>query len=220
MTKQKEHLTTITKIVLSITFAFICFGGLIFFLTEIPVLEGSIYHKAITAVFQTMSATTTAGFNTLDLSILSHSSIVLLIFLMVFGASPSGTGGGLKSTTFTVLVGLIKSTFTGENVVRVHKEIVPVKRVQLATATFTYYIFVLTTSTFFLVALEDQSFLAIFFEAASALGTIGLSLGITSDLTPPSKVFITLLMFMGRIGILTFGLSLISGNHKKTELLL
>jgi trk system potassium uptake protein len=220
ITGKKERLTTTTKIVLSITFSFIFLGGLVFFLTEIPVLEGSLYHKAITAVFQTMSATTTAGFNTLDLNVLSHSSIVLLIFLMVFGASPSGTGGGLKSTTFTVLLGLIKSTFTGQHAVRVHSEIVSVKRVQLSTATFTYYIFLLATSTFFLVAMEDQHFLAIFFEAASALGTIGLSLGITSELTEPSKVFISLLMFMGRIGILTFGLSLVSPNYKETTLLL
>ncbi|NNM44072.1 MAG: potassium transporter KtrB, partial [Chlamydiae bacterium] len=210
ITGKKEYLTFTTKVILFVTFWFLILGSFLFLLTENVFSEGSIYHKVITAFFQVMTASTTVGFNTLDIGGLSVATIILLIFLMVFGASPSGTGGGLKSTTFVALVGLVKSTLKGQNHVSFWKREIPDKRLQLATAIFSYYILVMTISVFFLVIVESKPLLPLVFEAASALGTVGLSMGITSSLTEVGKILIALLMFMGKMGILTFGIALAS----------
>jgi len=213
---QKDHLTFITKVILSITFLFIFLGSLIFFFVEGPLADTTVYQRLMTSFFQTMSASTTVGLNTLDIGGLKEGTLVLLISLMVFGASPSGTGGGLKSTTFAALVGLVKSTVTGKNIVSFWNREIPPKRLRLATATFAYYAFVLTFSVFLLSLLENKRFVSIVFEAASALGTVGLSMGITSSLTDWGKLIITFLMFMGRVGILTFGIA-ISVQLKEEE---
>ncbi len=214
-TGQKEQITFVSKVILSVTCAFMVFGTLIFFLLESP-FSDTFYHKIITSFFQTMTASTTVGFNTLDIGSLKTSTIVLLLFLMVFGASPSGTGGGLKSTTFAALVGLVKSTVSGKGIVSFWKREIPLKRVRLATATFAYYMFVLTIAIFCLAISENKPFLPMLFEIASALGTVGLSMGITSELTEFGKFFISFLMLMGRVGILTFGVAL-SVQEKDVE---
>jgi trk system potassium uptake protein len=205
----KDHLTFITKVILSVTFWFLVLGTLLFFLLEGPLQENTTFHRLITSFFQIMTANTTVGYNTLDIGNLTRSTVILLIFFMVFGSSPSGTGGGLKSTTFVALVGLVKSTITNHHTVSFWKREIPPKRVQLATAIFGYYMFVLSISVFILTISESsKSFLPILFEAASALGTVGLSMGLTSDLSSFGKVLIALLMLMGRVGILTFGIAL------------
>ncbi len=213
--KQKERLTFLTKVILSVTFCFIAIGSFVFFFVEGPLSGNTIYERVITSFFQTMTASTTAGYNSLDIGTLTEASIILLTFLMVFGASPAGTGGGLKSTAFVTLVGLVITTISGRNVVSFWKREISNKRVQLATATLGYYLFVLTFSVFLLTIFENKPFLRVLFEAASALGTVGLSMGITSDLTTFGKLMISVLMLMGRVGILTFGIAL--SVQKKDE---
>ncbi len=213
---EKDHLTFTTKVILSITFWFLLLGTILFFFVETSTANETTYHRLITSFFQTMTASTTVGFNTLHIGSLTNTSIVLLIFLMVFGASPSGTGGGLKSTTFAALVGLVKSTITGRHVVSFWKREIPLRRLRLATATFAYYSFVIAFAMFFLTLFENKPFLPLVFEAASALGTAGLSMGITADLTSLGKILIIFLMVMGRVGILTFGIA-ISAQHPEEQ---
>ena len=212
--REKLSLIFTTKVILSLTFSFIVIGSLTYFFLER--VSGSSKEWTL-AFFQTISAATTTGFNTVDIGHLKEPTLVLLFFLMVFGASPSGTGGGLKNNTFSALVGLVKSTIKGREAVSFWLREIPPKRLQIATATLAYYGFVLIFAVFWLSVVEEKGFLSLLFEAASALGATGLSMGITADLTALGKGIICLLMLMGRVGILSFGLA-ISRHEKKKKL--
>ncbi|MEE3078975.1 MAG: potassium transporter TrkG, partial [Bdellovibrionota bacterium] len=135
-----------------------------------------------------------------------------------FGASPSGTGGGLKTTTFTAMFGLIKSILKGRDSIRFKKREIPDAKLYSALAAFSYYIFVLFIFTFLICSLHpDIEFKRIIFEIASALGTVGISMGITSDLVNSSKILFVILMLMGRVGILTFGIAITSKDESIKE---
>jgi trk system potassium uptake protein TrkH len=167
--------------------------------------------------FQVMTATTTVGFNTLPIGHLSSAVILLLYFFMLFGASPSGTGGGLKSTTFAALAGLVKSTLKGRDKVRLNKRVLPIDKLQLATASFSYYFAVLFVATIILLSLEQTTLEVALFEVFSALGTVGLSMGLTGSLSDLGKVIVVALMFMGRVGILTFGIAMSMHDESRDE---
>ncbi|NNM43661.1 MAG: potassium transporter KtrB [Chlamydiae bacterium] len=214
-TGKTKHLRFITKVILGATFCFISIGTLLFFLSEEPFTQGSIYDKVIISFFQVVTASTTTGFNTVDIGILQPAVIVLLFILMAFGAAPAGTGGGLKNTTFVTLIGLVKSSLTGQNIVTFWGRQIPPKRVQLATTIFSYYAFTLTFFIFLLVTVEDKPFLPLLFEAASAIGTVGLTMDVTPNLTELGKILISILMFMGKMSILTFGIALVSQTNEK-----
>lgn len=213
-----ENVTLTTKIILWATFYVSIIGTFIFFITEPTVQNMPADKRLLASFFQVMTAMTTVGFNTLPIGSLCRASLLLIIVLMVIGASPSGTGGGLKSTTFSALWGLVKSTLKGEKEVSFWGRVIPDYRVRLAGAAFCFYVTFLLIGTYFLT-LSDASmdFESILFEAASALGTVGLSTGITSSVTPISKIILIGLMYMGRLGPLTFGLSLVAGHNKKIE---
>jgi trk/ktr system potassium uptake protein len=164
--------------------------------------------RLVASFFQAMTSMTTVGFNTISISKISHASLLLLTTLMIIGASPSGTGGGLKSTTFTALIGIMRSSLQGKRHVYFWGRRVPDARVRLAMATFCFYMAFLLLGVYLLTLTEQMDFEAILFESASALGTVGLSVGITAQLSILGKVVVTFLMFVGRLGPLTFGMSL------------
>lgn len=213
-TQEKRRLTFTSKIILTVTFSFLLFGTLIFFFLERPYATGNVYQQLMIAFFQVMSSSTTVGFSTIDLGTLQEPTLILLLSLMLFGASPSGTGGGVKSTTFAALMALVLNTMKGRTFVSLWKREIPTKRLQLATAMFTYYMVVLTVAIFFLSLFDHSPFLSVVFEAAATLGTVGLSTGITPDLTVIGKSISILLMFMGRVGILMFGFAIMSQRHE------
>jgi trk system potassium uptake protein TrkH len=155
-----------------------------------------------------MAAITTVGFNTIPIGQLSQASLFLLIMLMVVGASPSGTGGGLKTTTFSALFGVIRSALLGRDRVTFWRKEIPEERIRLAIASLGFYVGALITGCYLLALSESLPFEGLLFEAASALGTVGLSTGITAQLTPVGKLILILLMFIGRVGPLTFGIAL------------
>lgn len=213
ITGQKEHTTFTTRIILLVTFSFLLFGTALFFFTTSFPSDFSLSEKLTTAFFQTMSASTTVGFNTLDIGTLSSAALTLLLFLMAFGASPAGTGGGLKSTTFIALLALVRTTLRGKgDPISFWGHPIPASRMRIASATFTYYIFILVTSLFLLTLLQNEPFLPLLFEASSALSTVGLSMGETTSLSDLGKGFIILCMFMGRVGILSFGIAFLFPN--------
>ena len=214
---QKSQTTFTTRIIVSVTFWFLLIGTFLFFQSTTFQENLPLYEKIMIAFFQTMTASTTVGFNTMNIGTLSYAAITLLLFLMAFGASPSGTGGGLKSTTFSALLGLVKSTLRGKNEVTFWNHAIPQRRLLLATSSLAYYMFVMATSIYILTLVEDKPFLPLFFEASSALSTIGLSMGITSQLTDVGKIMIILLMLMGRVGILTFGVAISISNKAKIK---
>jgi trk system potassium uptake protein TrkH len=155
-----------------------------------------------------MTSITTVGFNTIPIGALSQASLFLMILLMVVGASPAGTGGGLKTTTFTALVGVIRSALLGRRNVTFWGKEIPEERVRVAMASLGFYSGALILGCYLLALTETLPFEGLLFESASALGTVGLSTGITAQLTPIGKLILIGLMFAGRLGPLAFGIAL------------
>jgi trk system potassium uptake protein TrkH len=171
----------------------------------------------MTSFFQAMSAMTTVGFNTIPIGELSLPILLLVTFLMYIGASPSGTAGGMKITTLTAMLSILKSRLFGQKKITFLNRLIPFDRIYVATSTFMLYTSLIFLFSFLLSYFENFSFDSILFEVASALGTVGLSTGITGDLSNIGKVLIIILMFIGRVGVLTFGFALLQqkGNELK-----
>lgn len=203
-----KNITLTSKIILNATFWLSIIGTLNILLTESSIQQLPQDERLLTSFFQAMTSLTTVGFNTIPLAPISKATMLLLTVLMVIGASPSGTGGGLKSTTFSALFGVMKSVLKGETKVSFWRNEIPFERVWTAIASLCFYITFLVIGIYLLDLTESFGFERIVFEASSALGTVGLSMGITSELTNLGKIIVTLLMFIGRLGPLTFGMAL------------
>ncbi|MBN2023314.1 MAG: hypothetical protein JW809_11045 [Pirellulales bacterium] len=203
-----ERITLTSKIILWSTVWMTALGTLLLFVGEPSIQSKPADERLLAAFFQTMTSMTTVGFNTVSISQLSKASILVLVILMVIGASPSGTGGGLKSTTFSAILGVMRSAIRGENEVRFWGQTVPLERVWTAVAGLGFYLVMLMIGTYLLELTESGVFEQNLFEAASALGTVGLSMGITATLSNMGKLIVIFLMFCGRLGPLTFGIAL------------
>ncbi|WP_300022359.1 TrkH family potassium uptake protein [uncultured Maribacter sp.] len=201
------------SILLSIAFLFFYF-----YESTITTLNGST--RIYAAFFQAMSAMTTVGFNTLDFGNFSTPILIATVFLMYIGASPSGTAGGLKITTLTAVFAIIKSRLRGSHQITFWGRTIPFERLYIATSSFIFYTSLIFLGLFILTFSEEFSLDKILFEVASALGTVGISMGITGDLSSVGKITIILLMFIGRLGVLTFGLAIwsrsLANNENKT----
>ena len=156
-----------------------------------------------TALFSSATART-AGFNTIDFSTLSHGSILLIMFLMWVGASPGSTGGGIKTTTFAVACLNAISIARGKDRIEVFKREISNMSVRRSYAIIFLSILVIGIGFSLLSYAEpNKEIIPLLFEVVSAFSTVGLSLGITPDLSGFGKGIIILLMFIGRIGTLT-----------------
>jgi trk system potassium uptake protein TrkH len=137
---------------------------------------------------------------------------------MLIGASPSGTGGGIKTTSVSaILANLLSVLLARQNVAWLGHE-VPMVRVLYAFAATSLYLIGLCLGVLVLCFTESKPFIGVVFEAASAIGTVGLSMGITGDLTAAGKVVVITLMFAGRCGPLTIGLALLRPDRVDDEL--
>lgn len=196
-------------VILRITLILICGGALFlaFADPQIAAIEGP--GRWYAAVFQAMTASTTVGFNTVPISGVGAAGIMVLMLLMLVGASPAGTGGGLKTTTFAVILAQMWSVLRQRSETRLFGHVLPALRQSLALASLGYYLallFVFTTLLF--VTEAGAGFDVVLFEAISAMSTVGLSMGLTGSLSDAGKVTVVLLMYAGRVGILTFALAL------------
>lgn len=216
MARRSIRMTLTSKVILVTTLWLSIIGTVLFFLGE-PAIRGLPFKdRLMTAFFQVMTALTTVGFNSIPIGRLSQASLFLIIMLMVIGASPSGTGGGLKTTTFSAVIGAVRSAMNGLDRVYYWGREIPPQRVWVAFASLGFYIFFVIAGCYALSLFEDFRFEAILFEVSSALGTVGLSTGITASLSPIGKLVIVFLMFIGRLGPLAFGMSLFM-NKTKTK---
>jgi len=164
--------------------------------------------KALAAFFQAVTPRT-AGFNTVDTGALTEPTLMLLVALMFIGASPGGTGGGIKTTTFVAPLVVIWSSIRGAPEPVLFKRRIPTYVVNKAvTVAFISAAFVVTMATL-LTRVDRIPFLQALFEVASGFGTVGLSTGITPTLSAPAQVLLMLTIFSGRVGLLTlaFGLT-------------
>jgi trk system potassium uptake protein len=173
-------------------------------------------------LFQSIT-TRTAGFNTVPLSVesLSEAGLLLMIVLMFIGASPGGTGGGIKTTTFATLMGATRSTLQGRQEVVIHQRQIPATVVLRAIGvTIASLIFVLLMALLLGLGATDSgvptsttfSFLEKLFTCMSAFATVGLDLGVTAQLNRLGQLVLIVGMFVGRLGILLL-LSALYGNR-------
>lgn len=200
--------TLTTRIILWCTVWTSGLGAILLFLAEPSVQSLPPLERILAAFFQSMSAMTTVGFNTISIGGLSKASLLILTVLMIIGASPSGTGGGVKCTTVSAVWGVMRSALRGQREVRFWGRIVPNDRIWMACASLGFYLSALVLGVYLLELTEKHSFEANIFEAASALGTVGLSTGITPDLSTLGKLIVIALMFCGRVGPLSLGAAL------------
>ncbi|MFK8010127.1 MAG: potassium transporter TrkG [Saprospiraceae bacterium] len=164
------------------------------------------------AIFQSISAHTTIGFNNYDIGAIDIGGIFVLVIIMIIGASPAGTGGGIKTTSVTALISVLVSILKRRKHVTFFQNEIPAPNIYLAIASAIFYSFILIIGTWAVLLVDGENFAfnKILFEVSSALSTVGLSTGITGQLSDLSKLIISFLMFIGRLGVLTFGFALIS----------
>ncbi len=206
--RKTKQISFTTKIIVLATAGMVAFGTFTLFVTTpgITLLE---------AFFQSVSAMTTAGFNTVNVGGLSSCSLLILVLLMNIGGSPSGTAGGMKTTTFCSMLAIMYNRLRLNTRVEFLGRRLPLLRLYAATSMFLVYAFFLFVSVFLLTWTEDLPFIGLVFESSAALGTAGLSTGITSQLSALGKLIIIATMIVGRIGVVTFGMALLA--HDKDD---
>lgn len=194
-----------TRIVIITTSVLVIFGWIFFFLTEYnqTLANHQIFGK-VTGAFFTSVTTRTAGFNSIDFAAMGVPATLFVIFLMWIGASPASTGGGIKTSTLAVAVLNIFSLAKNRTKIEIYKREIAVSSVQRASAIIMLSIFVIGIAVILLSFTDsDKGLLNLVFETVSAFATVGLSRGITSDLSAAGKIIIMLTMFIGRINMLT-----------------
>jgi trk system potassium uptake protein TrkH len=213
---KKERLSLHTKIILVVTGVLIIGGTLIILAIEWNngLEDMPLTTKLMGSYFQSVT-TRTAGFNTINMNTLTSACYFIMIILMFIGASPGGTGGGIKTSTFGVFLGAIWSMLKGRNHVEIFKRCIPGEIVTSALLLTTLTLMVLSVFAFVLLITEDAMPIRIFFELFSAFGTVGLSAGITSSLTTIGKLIIIITMFIGRVGPLTLMLAISQIRQQK-----
>ncbi|MDD4705310.1 MAG: potassium transporter TrkG, partial [Synergistaceae bacterium] len=212
------RLSHYSKLVLFLTFWLITLGTVMLLISDWNEgLAGLPDWARIWNALFTSVTTRTAGFDTVQPSVFSELGKILMIALMVIGASPASTGGGIKTTTLGVLAVAAWNEMLGrdENVFW-HRKI-GYQTVRRALAMSFMYLITFFIGAVVLSLIEDFSFESLLFEAVSAMGTVGLSLGITTELSVTGKMVLVALMFWGRVGILSFFATLIK-EEKKVEI--
>ena len=189
-----KKLTLHSKVVITTSAILLAAGTLLLKATEDISWLGAFFHSV---------SARTAGFSTYPIGNFTNAGLFILIILMFIGASPGSTGGGIKTSTFFVLIQSVRSLVTKKNFEAFRRSI-PADRINKAYVITLLSILVVCTATFLLCILEPGlNFIQILFEVVSAFGTVGLSTGITPDLIPLSKFVIILVMFIGRLGAFT-----------------
>ncbi|PEJ52247.1 Ktr system potassium transporter B [Bacillus sp. AFS002410] len=167
----------------------------------------SLSDKLWASYFQATSPRT-AGFNSVDISQLDHSTIFLMIILMFVGAGSGSTGGGIKLTTFMVIILGVISFLKGRREIEIANRSISENFIFRSLAISTIALIFISIAVFILSITEKADFIKILFEVISAFGTVGLSMGFTASLSVIGKLIIVFIMFLGKIGPLTLALSL------------
>ena len=204
-----------TKIVLTTTAVLILGGWLLFFVFErnasMAGMSGS--ERLLAALFQSVTPRT-AGFNTVDMAALSESGNLLTDIFMLIGGSPGSTAGGIKTTTVAVLILSAISSACGRTRVNAFRYSIDRDTIRQACSILTIYLTMALVAILAICAVEPVTLKQAVFEVCSAIGTVGLSMGISPTLGIASRVIIILLMYAGRIGGLTFVLLF---SERRTE---
>lgn len=206
---RRGRLSLHTKMALSVTAGLLFFGTVLILLTEWnnSLADLPLRSKILSSYFLSVTART-AGFNTINMSNLTYACCFLLLILMFIGASPGGTGGGVKTTTFGVFLANIWSILRGRDSVEIFKRSILPDNVKNSMTLIILSLMSLSFFGFILLLTQVGEPMSIFFELFSAFGTVGLSTGITPELTALGKLVLIAVMFIGRVGPLTFVVAL------------
>ncbi len=218
--RQRSRFTLHSRLVFIITAFLLVTGAVLVLLLEYnnPETMGELSGggKIFTAFF-TAATPRTAGFSVLNTGELKPATMVIIMALMFIGASPTSTGGGVKTTTFGVVLITLISMIRGRQEPVVFQRRFSLNQIMKAVSIISAAVALVFLATLVMVYFEEMDFLALLFEAFSAFGTVGLSEGITPDLSGPSKIALIVTMFGGRIGPLTLLLGL--ARRQKEDLL-
>ncbi len=216
--KEVMHLSTHTKVVLVSSTVLVILGFLVIFIDVNHWQDMSIKEKILVSFFHSV-VSRTAGFNTVDIYKLSESTLFFIVNLMFVGASPGGTGGGVKTVTMAVIFVAIYSYVRGKDESVIFERAIShntiYKAMVILSISFTYT----TLSTLLIGWMEKKPLLHSLFEVVSAFSTVGLSVGsssglsLSADFSPLGKLIIIMTMIVGRVGILSFMFA-ISGKQK------
>lgn len=216
--KSLRKLSLHTKLVLWMTLSLNVLGTLFIFLLEYNnpgTLGGlSLKDKMLGAYFHGV-VPRTAGFNTLNTAELTLSSQFVTMLLMFIGGGSGGTAGGIKVTTFFIILLAVWSVIRGKEEVNIMRRRLPKDLIYRAFAIVVYSMGIVLLILFLLTLTEDAPLNVILFEVISAFGTVGMSLGLTPELSEAGKVVIAILMFMGRVGPLTLAFALAKQHEKQ-----
>ena len=200
-----------SKVILITSAILIIVPALYFFFFDLNNLP--IKQRILSSLFQSVT-TRTAGFNTVDLTALQEPSIATMIVLMIIGGSPGSTAGGIKTTTVAVLIANSLATFGRKDSSHFFKRRIDNQVVKNASTILIMYLVLSFTGAVAISTAEKIPFLKCLFETSSAIGTVGLTLGITPELGLFSQLILILLMFCGRVGGLTLIYAAISNTKK------
>ncbi len=207
--KKKSHhfqVTLFTKLTVSTYFIILLFGFIFIFLVEynsgLAYDDNTFFDKVYLALFQSVT-TRNAGFATTDLSRFSNPTIFVMTVMMFIGAAPSSTGGGIRTTTFAVIIVYAYNRALNRKNITAFKRTLPNNTITNAYFTFSIGILILFLGTIAILVIENMPTTNVLFEVSSAFGTTGLSTGITDKLHFLSKIILILVMFVGQIGITT-----------------
>ncbi|RFB38467.1 TrkH family potassium uptake protein [Brevibacillus sp. VP] len=217
--RETKRLSLHTKVVLTTTAILIVVGTLAILILEFTNAKTlqplSPIGKFFGALYQSVTART-AGSNTISIGDMRQSSLFFIIVLMFIGASPGSTGGGIKTTTFATLLGAVWAQIKGrEDVIFYRQRILPHMIYKSLTVTMIALFIVIIVSMILTITEPGKDFLMILFESVSAFATVGLSMGLTPDLSDIGKLVISLTMFAGRVGPLTIAFALAQRNRKE-----
>lgn len=213
--KQLFRFTLFTKLTSLTFFLLIAVGTVMIYLLDVTkFFAGKSWHESFFyALFQSVT-TRSSGLSTMDVSLFSDANQLFLSLLMFIGASPSSAGGGIRTTTFALVIIFILTYVRGGKTVKVFNREIFTSDLQKAIVVIIIGVASVYGSMIVLSLVEPFSLTEILFEVTSAFGTVGLSLGITAKLSTLSKVVLMVLMFIGRIGVVTF---LVSFRQKEDK---
>ncbi len=202
-----------SKVILVTTGLLLLLPALYFFGFEFR--ELSFTDRFWASLFQSATART-AGFNTADLNLLTESGIVIMVIVMLIGGSPGSTAGGMKTTTLAVMVSTAVSVFRHRSHTHFFGRRIDGNTVRNAATIVTMYFTLLILGTIIICRMEQLPFITCLFETASAVATVGLTLGITPELGQISRLILIALMYLGRVGGLTIIFATLSQNKHLT----
>ncbi len=200
-----------SKVILTTTALLILLPSLFFFFVDFA--DMPIEERMFRSLFQSVTPRT-AGFNTANLTAMTGAGQAIIIVLMLIGGSPGSTAGGMKTTTFAVLIANALASFRRKEDPQFFGRRIETKAVKNAATVLMMYITLFFSGAIFISVVEELPIDTCLFETASAVGTVGLTMGITPSLSILSQCVLIILMFLGRVGGLTLIYAALSGTHK------